>query len=167
MTETCTDPVLRVEGNRLVLVNDSRADLPPRSRSEEDRGYILELKAGANVWADAEAGDFFALDCFWDVSAREDQQIRKADANKGNLWRPIDHVASMSVPAEKANRLRFSFGALRAGQSLRSGLVRLNPNSQRSSIRYRILPIQSEWKPVDGGHSEDGGRLPVPQASGQ
>ena len=114
----------------LELVNESDADLEPRlsGAGELDRGYALELDAPAAIFRDAQEGDF------WRV-------IGQADTGG----------ARRAVALPLATQLTFWFSHLRAGQSLRTGVIRLAPGESFGQIRYRIRngPGDSEWKNID------------------
>jgi hypothetical protein len=118
---------------QLELFNESDADLEPRLAGANDkgnleRGYALELDAPAAVFRDAQEGDF---------------------------WRVIGHAdpegARQAVVTSLATRLTFWFGHLRAGQSLRTGVIQLAPGAAFSQIRYRVLSASenSEWKQIE------------------
>jgi len=140
---------LRMEEARLVLGNQAGADLAPRCETADDRGYTLELLAGAKDWADVAQGDFYDLIGYKDEGRKDERRGLQEQANKGNLWRPITMQPHTLVPVPMANRLQLHFGFLRAGESLRTGFVRLTPGVELTTLWYRVLPIQTEWKPLD------------------
>jgi hypothetical protein len=111
----------------LALVNDSAADLEPRLSGSGgmDRGYALELDAGAPVFREADAGDF------WKVTGYADPDAK-----------PVLVVIPL------ATRLTFWFSHLRAGESLDCGLIQLAPNVTLKQIRYRIPP-ETTWHPIE------------------
>jgi len=116
---------------QLELVNDSSFDLPPRlsgEKSDRDRGYALEIDAPAPVFREALAGDF------WRVAAHANPEAKK----------PIPTLVPL------ATRLTFWFGQLRAGGSLRTGLLQLAPDGRLDGVRYRIIHCEgtAEWKPI-------------------
>jgi hypothetical protein len=117
---------LRKQGDCLVLQNDSAADLPPRIAGDADRGYALEVDAPVQLWREAGAGDF---------------------------WRVASHAnpekAPVAVPVPFATRLTFWFAGLRAGESLKTGFIQLAPDADIRQIRYRILPQDQKWKPLE------------------
>ena len=117
---------LRKEEGCLVLQNDSPADLPPRIAGNADRGYALEVDSPVQLWREAVAGDF------WRVAAH-------ANPDK----------SPVAVPVPFATRLTFWFSGLRAGQSLKSGLIQLAPGADMRQIRYRIIPQDQTWKPLE------------------
>jgi uncharacterized protein DUF3142 len=110
------------ETSQVELVNKSDADLAFAATTAE-RGYALQIEAPAAVFRDAGAGDF---------------------------WRVAGDANGRAVPAQLATRLTFSFSQLRAGQSLRTGPIRLAPAASFSQAQWRILnfPSQSQWQPV-------------------
>ena len=113
---------------RLVLANDSSADLPARILGDGpgQRGYALELDASGQDWREALPGDF------WRVGAHAD---------------PKGKPSVVSVPF--ATRLTFWFSHLRAGESLATGLIQLAPEASFRQIRYRIVPGDALWKTFD------------------
>jgi hypothetical protein len=116
---------------QLELVNDSAFDLPPRlsgEKSDRDRGYALEIDAPAPVFREALAGDF------WRVAAHANPESKK----------PVPTIVSL------ATRLTFWFSQLRAGGSLRTGLLQLAPAGTLDGVRYRIVHSEgtAEWKPI-------------------
>ena len=124
-------PSTEADGERslpLILANDSKADLPARITGDGpgQRGYALELDAPAQDWREALPGDF------WRVGAHAD---------------PDGKPSALPVPF--ATRLTFWFSHLRAGESLKTGLIQLAPGSSFRQIRYRILPGDTLWKPLD------------------
>ena len=119
------EPGGTASSGRLVLKNAGGGDLAPRLEGNDSgqRGYALEVDAPAQVWREAVPGDF------WRVGAHADPD--------GKLIR---------VPVPFATRLTFWFSPLRAGESLRTGLIQLAPDAAFGQIRYRILPEQPVWK---------------------
>lgn len=116
---------LRYDGEQFVLVNASDADLPPRFGTRDDsRGYALEVDAPAPIWRDASAGEF------WRVGAH---RVHGSDAT------------ASAIPL--ATRLTFWFSNLRAGATLRSGIIELAPHASLSTIRYRLLSAGDEIAP--------------------
>jgi hypothetical protein len=116
---------------RLELVNDSAFDLPPRLSGEagdRDRGYALEIDAPAPIFREALGGDF------WRVAAHANPEAKK----------PIPTVVPL------ATRLTYWFSQLRAGATLRTGLLQLAPNGTLDGVRYRIVHCEgtAEWKPI-------------------
>ena len=71
----------------------------------------------------------------------------------GGFWRVAAHAdpettpVAVSVPL--STRLTFWFSGLRAGESIKSGLIQLAPNADLSEIRYRILPGDTAWEPLE------------------
>lgn len=123
-TNQTTTLRLHRQGEQLVLKNESDADLPPRLKGDAplDRGYALEIDAPEQIWREALAGDF------WRVAAHAD---------------PDGQAVAVAVPL--ATRLTFWFSALRAGESVRSGLIQFAPGTDFRQIRYRILPGDQKW----------------------
>ncbi len=117
---------LRKEQSCLVLQNESPNDLTPRLSGEKERGYALEVDAPTSLWREAMAGGF------WRVAAHAD---------------PETTPVAVSVPL--STRLTFWFSGLRAGESIKSGLIQLAPNADLSEIRYRILPGDTAWEPLE------------------
>jgi hypothetical protein len=117
---------LRREGDCLVLQNGSAADLPPRLAGDDDRGYALEVDAPVQLWREAIPGDF------WRVAAHADPE-----------------KSPVAVPVPLSTRLTFWFAGLRAGESIKSGLIQLAPDADPRQIRYRILPGDQTWKPLE------------------
>ena len=122
-------PVLRWDAatgsGRLVLVNDSDADLPPRldGPAATARGYRLEVRSpGAFAWREALPGDFHDL-------------TAQAVPESGNLSPARD---APTVPIPLATRLTFCFSGLSAHASLATGLVQLSPNTDPAALRYRL-----------------------------
>lgn len=139
---------VKVDDERLVLSNTSSADLPPRSETAEDRGYLLEISAPAKVYHTATEGDFYDVA---GIEAADDSvaRHRREQMLKGNLWHPIARDPSLAVDPSLARRLQFSFAALRSGKSMATGVVRLVAGYDYSVLRYRVLPVQPQWKPLD------------------
>lgn len=118
-------------GQQLELTNGSDSDLPSRLFDESgtgERGYALELDAGAPVFREAEAGEF------WRVTAQVS---------------PDKNPRPAAVPL--ATRLSFWFSHLRAGEVLRSGLVQLAPGLTPEALRYRVLGMGENppWRKFD------------------
>jgi hypothetical protein len=116
---------------QLELVNDSPFDLPPRlsgGKGDRDRGYALEIDAPAPVFREALAGDF------WRVAAHANPEAEK----------PTPTLVPL------ATRLTFWFSQLRAGASLRTGLLQLAPDGRLGGVRYRIIPCEgtAAWKSI-------------------
>ena len=139
----------RMEEASLVLCNGSRVDLPPRCEAANDRGYTLEVIADNKDWADAAKGDFFDLNGYKDEEKKDGKKVLLSQANKGSLSHPIVTPSHTAVTVPMANRLQLHFGFLRAGESLHTGFIRLTPGVELSTLQYRVLPIQKEWKPLD------------------
>lgn len=122
------------DGQALALTNAAESDLAPRLSSDAgndplDRGYALELDAPASIFREALAGDF------WRVTSHAEP-----DANP--------HPA----PIPLATRLTFWFSHLRAGETLRTGLIQLAPSADLRQLRYRVLHLpkgDSEWKHIE------------------
>lgn len=113
------------------LVNDSREDLPPRlsgGNGGYDRGYALELDAAAPIWREVLEGGF------WKVAAHVQPDSK-----------PV------SVRADLATRITFWFSGLRAGEALKTGLIRLAPDASLSDIRWRVHTSESdgEWQKIE------------------
>ena len=119
---------LHKEAQGFVLQNTGAADLPPRLGGDGpcDRGYALEIDAPAHVWREAMAGDF------WRVAAHVEPDTK-----------PV------AVPVAFATRLTFWFSRLRAGENLKTGLIQLAPDTDLQQIRFRILPGDQQWKPIE------------------
>lgn len=113
-------------GQNLCLTNSSTIDLEPRLE-EAERGYALELDAPAPLWREASAGDFWRL-------------LAHADP---------DAAQPVAVAVPLARRLTFWFSQLRAGESLRTGLLQLAPAASIASLRYRILPGDNAWRKIE------------------
>ncbi len=113
---------------RLALANDSSADLEPRlsGTGGMDRGYALELDAGAPVFREATGGDF------WKVTG---------------YVNPDTKPALVAIPL--ATRLTFWFSHLRAGESLDCGLIQLAPGVAFKQIRYRVLQKGDTWHSIE------------------
>ncbi len=127
-------PTLRWEAGtgsgRLVLVNDSDADLPPRLDGPDAaaRGYRLEVRAGTFAWREALPGDFHSV-----AATTAESEVRVA------------------IPL--AERLTFCFSGLPAHVSLATGLVQLSPNADPAALRYRLPDLaaptdSSAWQPL-------------------
>ncbi len=121
----------RTSGEFLELVNDSSVDLAPRlfgEKGDRDRGYALEIDAPAPLFREALAGDF------WRIASHA---------------RP-DTKEPVAVAVPLATRLTFWFSQLRAGATLRTGLLQLAPGASVENVRYRILHCAdaAEWRPI-------------------
>jgi len=117
---------LRLDGERFVLENTSRADYPPTVQSDALRGYALEVEISGEGWREAIAGEF------WRVGAHANPE-----------------KAPVPVPVALASRLTFWFSSLRAGKSIKSGLIQFAPGTDLHQIRYRILPGDNQWKSLE------------------
>jgi len=122
---------------QLELVNESPVDLAPRLSGEKgglDRGYALEIDAPAPLFREALAGDF------WRVTAHARPDTKK----------PV----AVAVPL--ATRLTFWFSELRAGATLRTGLLQLAPGASLENLRYRVVDCAAaaDWKPVEPSGSK-------------
>lgn len=113
---------------QLELRNAGDGDLAPRLSGlagGQDRNYALEVDAPGAVFRDAAEGDF---------------------------WRVAGHVHPEEAPQAAAiplaTRLTFWFSRLAAGQSLRSGAIRLAPETDFRQLRYRVLNggNPAEWQ---------------------
>ncbi|MEO7168708.1 MAG: DUF3142 domain-containing protein [Chthoniobacterales bacterium] len=113
------------DSDQVELTNEGDADLEPVfQEGAEPVGYILQIEAERPIFREAEEGDF------WRV--------------RGEIARDSQASAVM-IPL--ATRLNFSFSHLRAGQSLKSGLIRLAPGADFAQTRFRIVhSAQSAWK---------------------
>ena len=132
---TAPRPTLRWDAStgsgRLILVNDSDADLPPRLDGPDAaaRGYRLEVRSpGAFAWREALPGEFHSL---------------AATTAEGG--------ARVAIPL--ATRLTFCFHGLPAHASLATGLVQLAPAADPAALRYRLSdfasPVDaSSWQPL-------------------
>ena len=98
----------------------------------------MEIDAPAPVFREALAGDF------WRVAAHANPEAKK-------------HIPTIEP---LATRLTFWFSQLRAGASLRTGLLQLAPDGKLAGVRYRIIPCEgtAEWKPI----SPSGAPVPLP-----
>ena len=106
---------------QISLTNKGEGDTEPPSR-----GFVIEVEAGQPIFREADEGDF------WTVRG----EIEKQGA-----------VRKVLIPL--ATRLSFSFSQLRAGETLRSGLIQLAPGSDLSHARYRTVgSVPTEWKPI-------------------
>lgn len=115
---------LRAGGNTLTLENSGDGDLLPllATREGEPRGYQLEIIADTPLFREAEPGGFPVVRGF------ETGVSRKPAA----------------IPF--AQRISFGFSELRAGESLETGLIQLAPGASLGQTRYRIQPLENEWK---------------------
>lgn len=116
---------LRNEGACMILTNTSPTDLPPHLDGDKERGYALEVDAPVQLWREAIAGDF------WKMASHADPE-----------------KTPEAAPVPLSTRLTFWFGSLRAGESLKTGLIQLAPDADIREIRYRILPEDTAWKPL-------------------
>ena len=119
-------------GGQLVLTNDSVFDLVPRlagTKGDRDRGYALELDAPGALFREALPGEF------WRITAHVNPDAQKPDP----------------APVQLATRLTFWFSHLRAGKTLRTGLVQTAPGMDRAPLRYRILHCidSTQWTPLN------------------
>ena len=130
--------VVRAQGNRLVLTNASGADLAPVCGEANTCGYILELGEAGQAWASASRGDFLKITGFKDSKERE-KRFSLTFNNPG---------VRGSVEIVQAQRLQLAFSTLRAGESLTTGPIRFRPGLDLKELRYRIAPIETEWKPL-------------------
>ncbi len=116
------------DSDQLELTNEGDGDLAPLFRTGTEsvpRGYALQIESETPIFREAEEGDF------WRV--------------RGEIERDA-HSSTVMIPL--ATRLTFFFSQLRAGQSLKSGFIRLAPGADFSQTRFRIVnSSQSEWKP--------------------
>jgi hypothetical protein len=119
---------LRYEKEQLVLTNAGTQDLSPRWEGDgpQDRGYALEVDAGAAVFREAESGSF------WRVGAHEQPDTEQPRA----------------VGVTAATRLTYWFGALKAGDSIRSGILQVSAHGEARELRYRVIHSSSvtPWK---------------------
>ncbi len=118
---------LRAAGSNLTLENSGNGDLLPLLAPQEGqaRGYQLEIVADAPLFREAEPGDFPS------VHGYETDESAKA------------------VATPFAQRIAFGFSELRAGQSIQTGLIQLAPGASFRQTRYRIQPIEKEWKLIE------------------
>ena len=110
---------------RLMLVNDSDADLLPRldGPTAPARGYRLEVQSpGAFVWREALPGDFHSLAAQAVPAAGDAATMRNAP--------------TVAIPL--ATRLTFCFSGLPAHTSLATGLIQLSPDTDPATLRYRL-----------------------------
>ncbi len=114
------------DSDQLELTNEGNGDLAPLFRTGSvPRGYALQIESETPIFREAEEGDF------WRVRGEIERDGR-----------------SSTVMIPLATRLTFFFSQLRAGQSLKSGFIRLAPGADFSQTRFRIVnSSQSEWKP--------------------
>lgn len=118
--------ILHRQADAFELTNESDSDLAPRFGEGEERGYALEIDAPAPIWREALPGDF---------------------------WRVASHAhpdaGARAAPIPLATRLTFWFSHLRAGETLRTGLVELAPNARLENLRYRVLSAgedAAQWR---------------------
>ena len=118
---------LRAGGNKLTLENSGDGDLLPllTTPTGQPRGYQLEIVADTPLFREAEPGDFPVVHGF------ETGVSRKPAA----------------IPF--AQRISFGFSELRAGESLETGLIQLAPGASFRQTRYRIQPVENEWKLIE------------------
>ena len=140
---------LSMRENNFVLTNTSGADLYPSFQGGKAQGYLLELTAPEEIWLQATHGDFVEFFGFHDPAEAEKRTQRRREQMGGNLLRPINSDPSTAVDIGSARRLQFSFGSMRAGASLSTGITRLRPGVNASKLRYRVLPVDADLKPLD------------------
>lgn len=120
----------RPSGSRdsLILKNDGAGDLEPWLQATEGelRGYAIEIAADSPIFREAEPGDFAAV-----TGYKEGPQGTK----------PV------AIPF--ATRLTYTFSQLRAGQSLKTGLIQLAPDASFRHARYRFRNSEEGWKPLE------------------
>jgi hypothetical protein len=120
-------PQVHVADGALVLKNSGAGDLLPQlsAPEAEARGYRLEISVDKPVFREAEPGDFARL------TGIENKTSRRR------------------VALPFATQISFDFSELRAGQSLRTGLIQLAPGASFRQIRYRIQPLENAWKSIE------------------
>ena len=113
------------DSEQLELTNKGDGDLAPVFQAgPEPAGYVLQIEAELPIFREAEEGEFWRVE---------------GEIIKGS------HASAVLIPL--ANRLNFSFSHLRAGQSLKSGLIRLAPGADFAQTRFRIVhSAQSGWR---------------------
>jgi hypothetical protein len=118
---------LRSSGTNLILENSGNGDLLPllTSGEAEQRGYHLEIAADTPLFREAEAGDF----------------------PNAHGYETAESEKRVALPF--AQRISFGFSELRAGQILQTGLIQLAPGVSFRQTRYRIQPIEKEWKLIE------------------
>lgn len=118
---------LRATGTGLTLENSGDGDLLPLLTSPEGtpRGYQLEIVANTPLFRETEPGDFPNV----------------------HGYETGESVKTVATPF--AQRIAFGFSELRAGQSLQTGLIQLAPGASFGQTRYRIQPLEKEWKLID------------------
>jgi hypothetical protein len=118
---------LRSSGTNLVLENSGNGDLLPAltSGEAERRGYHLEIAADTPLFREAEPGDF----------------------PNAHGYETGESGKQVALPF--AQRLSFGFSELRAGQTLQTGLIQLAPGDSFRQTRYRIHPLEKEWKLIE------------------
>jgi len=89
------------------------------------RGYQLEIVADAPLFRETEPGDFPSVHGY------------------------ETGASAKTVATPFAQRIAFGFSELRAGQSLQTGLIQLAPGASFRQTRYRIQPLEKEWKLID------------------
>jgi hypothetical protein len=111
-------------GTGLMLENSGSGDLTPIfDPASPGEGYRLEIANDGLPFREAEGGDFHRLG------------VRSPGG------------ARLTVPFTR--EIGFGFSDLRAGQSLQTGLIQLAPGDSFGQTRYRIQPLQPEWKPIE------------------
>ena len=118
---------LRSSGTNLILQNSGNGDLLPllTSGEAETRGYQLEIAADTPLFREAEPGDF------------------------PNAHGYENGESGKRVALPFAQQISFGFSELRAGQTLQTGLIQLAPGASFRQTRYRIQPIEKEWKLIE------------------
>jgi hypothetical protein len=118
---------LRATGTNLTLENTGDGDLLPLLTSYEGkpRGYQLEIVADVPLFRETEPGDF------------------------PNAHGYENGESTKTVATPFAQRIAFGFSELRAGQSLQTGLIQLAPGVSFRQTRYRIQPLEKEWKLIE------------------
>lgn len=116
---------------RLILRNDSEADLPPRfggrapgtapaAEGADSRGYALEVDApGPLFWREALPGDF-----------------RRVTGHRFPEAGSEAHPVLVAIPL--ARRLTFWLSHLPAHGALATGLLQMAPEADHAALRYRI-----------------------------
>ncbi len=113
-------------GSSLIVTNKGAGDLfPSLESSGTGRGYWLEISTDNPIFREAEPGEF------------------------APVTRASDGAGGRKVPVPFARGISFGFSNLAAGQKLETGLIQLAPGISFNQTRYRIQPIQHEWKPLD------------------
>ncbi len=110
-------------GSSLQITNQGEGDLEPNLSTDRPvRGYHLEISSDLPLFREAEPGEF----------APEIVASDKPDGRK--------------VPLPFARVVSFEFSSLAAGETLQTGLIQLAPGASFRQTRYRIQPIEPEWK---------------------